>query len=400
MSSSAPTTGTARAEPNPLKRYWLTRPWLALLWVVVFALLMASAQQGLALWRAANMRLAGACWIWADEPGKDPLAFYAAQDFELSDTLAANAAARLAIVADESYVVYLNGHYVGSNRYGQDAPIDAYDVTGWLRGGRNRVVVELRSERGVGGLLADLRVNSADSLDRVRPVLATDGAWRIFRRHDDGLFDLQQDLSAGEPALVWQMAPTGRWRLSGELRSRPPWKTEKRPKRRSPQRMQGLYDETWKTVKTPRRRLPRVGPKVLFDWGETVQGFLSVDLPSSEAAPALVYVSEEALPDPQTEAPDHILLPIPGTSQWRDLVPRRFRYVLFVGLEPEGRIETRLVDDAILEQLTPPPARQGGVFGLSPALQHTAVEEQVWQRLVSEARERRAAQQSAQADGN
>lgn len=394
MRSPDPKLGPAGAEPNPLKRYWVARPWLTLLWVVVFALLMAGAQQGLALWRAANMRLPGACWIWADGAGKDPLAFYAAQDFQLSDTLAANAAARLAIAADESYVVYLNGHFVGSNRYGQEAPIDAYDVTGWLRGGRNRVVVELRSERGVGGLLADLRVNSADSLDRVRPVLATDGAWRIFRRHDDALFDLQRDLPSGDSALVWQVAPTGRWRLSGELRSRPPWKTDKRPKRRSPLRMQGLYDSTWKVVRTPRRRLPRVGPKVLFDWGETVQGFLSVDLPSSDAPPALVYVSEDAPPDPQIDAPDHILLPIPGTSQWRDLVPRRFRYVLFVGLEPEGRIETRLVNDATFEQLTPPPAPQGGVFGLAPALEHTAVEEQVWQRLVQEARQRRAAQES------
>ena len=398
MSTSAPKPGPVRAEPNPLKRYWLARPWLALLWVVVFALLMASAQRGLALWRAANMRLPGACWIWAGDTGKDPLAFYAAQEFELSETLAANAAARLAIVADESYVVYLNGHYLGSNHYAQDEPIDAYDVTGWLRGGRNRVVVELRSERGVGGLLADLRVNSADSLDRVRPVLATDGEWQIYRHHDDALFDLRQNLPTGEPALVWQLAPTGRWRLSGELRPRPTWKTEKRPKRRSPRRVQALYGERWISLETPRRHLPRLGPKVLFDWQETVQGFLSVDLPSSETSPALVYFSDDAPPDPQTDAPDHILQPIPGTSQWRDLAPRRFRYVLFVGLEPEGRIETRLVDDATLQQLMPPPAPQGGVFGLPPALRHTAVEEQVWQRLVEEARQRRAAEAASAND--
>lgn len=360
------------------------RPGAVFLATLLFALLMVAAQRGLALWRSASTPMPGAYWIWAPEQGKDPVAFYAVRDVEISTSQASHAKARLAIVADESYVVYLNGLYLGSNTYRHGAPIDTYDVSGKLRSGRNRVVVELRSQRGIGGLLADLRVTDDEPLDAVGPLLVSDGAWQIFRRYDDALFDLEQPLSGGEPAEVWQLSPTGRWRPAESFAPRPLLDTDQRPQRQAPQRMRGAHGDRWIDLRRPRLHWPEVGPEVLLDWGHTVEGFLYLDLVSPDTPPALIYFGNEP-PDIEQRPPDHVMIPMPGIDQWRDLHARRFRYVLLVGVAPKSRVEVRRVDPSLAAHLGPPPPAQGGVFGLRPALRHTSVEEMVWQRLRDEA---------------
>lgn len=378
-----------------IRRFWQQRPAFAFLWVIILALLMAGAQHGLTYWRSATTRLPGACWIWAADAGQTPSAFFAAREFELTEALAVHAEGRLAIIADESYVVFLNGHYLGANSYHQAAAIDTYDVSGLLRQGRNRILVQLRSQRGVGGLLADLRVSDASSIDQVRPILVSDDSWQIFRRHHPMLSDLDTPLTGGEPADVWQLSPTGRWRPSGELTPRPLLPRQKKQKRLSPWRMRSPHNDHWIDLKRPRRHRPYVGAEILFDWGRVVEGLLYFDLPSTDTPPALIYFGDEP-PDRQQVAPDHILIPMPGIDQWRDLHPRRFRYVLLVGVEPKSRIIVRAVDSELTEQLGPPPLASGGVFGLRPALRHTSVEEMIWKRISEETRARQQHAEPAQ----
>lgn len=376
-------------------RYLCRRPDLTLLAALVFALLMVAAQHGLALRRSAESPMPGAHWIWAPEAGKEPIAFYAARDFELAASQGPQTRGRLDIVADETYIAYLNGDYLGANTFRQGAAIDTYDLTGMLRPGRNRVVVELRSQRGVGGLLTDLRVADAGSsdlsLDRdlrdledVRPLLVSDDRWQIFQRRTDVLFDLERPLTGGQPAVAWELSPTGRWRPGHGFLQRPLLDTGKRPQRKAAQRMRGVHSDRWIDLQPPRKRWPHLGAEVLFDWGQAVEGFLYLDLPDDNTPPALIYYGDEP-PDSQERPPDHVMIPMPGTDQWRDLHVRRFRYVLLIGVEPRSRIEVRLVEPALASRLAPPPPAKGGVFGLRPALRHTSVEEMVWQRLRQEA---------------
>ncbi len=375
-------------------RYLRLRPGLTLLAASLLALLMVAAQHGLALWRSAETPMQGAQWIWAPETGKAPTAFYAARDFALAAPPDVQNRGRLAIVADESYIVYLNGLYLGANTYRQGAAIDTYDLTGKLRTGRNRLVIELRSQRGVGGLLADLRIlehkandpknQNLDDFDHIQPLLVSDDRWQIFKRHDEVLFDLERRLANGAPAVVWALSPTGRWRPGAHFLQRPLLDDGKRPQRKAPKRMRGVHSDRWIDLHRPRKHLPEAGPEVLFDWGQKVEGFLYLDLPNSDTPPALIYYGDEP-PDSQERPPDHVIIPMPGTDQWRDLHPRRFRYVLLVGVEPRSRIEARLVEPALAAQLAPPPPAKGGVFGLRPALRHTSVEEMVWRRLQQEA---------------
>ena len=81
------------------------------------------------------------------------MAFYAVRDFEL-DSPPARASVR--ILADEAYILYVNGRRVGSGAYFAGAPLDTYPLDLVLRPGWNRVAVELRSGRGAGGLLCAL----------------------------------------------------------------------------------------------------------------------------------------------------------------------------------------------------------------------------------------------------
>ena len=95
-------------------------------------------------------------WIWSPGPRdrSAPTAFFVAADFDLDEV---PAAAELSALADEEYVLYLNGRRVGSNSYSPGASFDVYEVASLLRPGANRLAAELRSGRGSGGFLASLR---------------------------------------------------------------------------------------------------------------------------------------------------------------------------------------------------------------------------------------------------
>src|SRR5436305_12000552 len=110
--------------------------------LAVFLVALAAAIGVRALWarRAIAALPTGAAeWIWAPLGRTvEPLAFYAARDFDLA---APPAAARLLAAADEEYVLYLNGRRVGSGGTpaGARPLLDAYEVAPLLRRGANRL---------------------------------------------------------------------------------------------------------------------------------------------------------------------------------------------------------------------------------------------------------------------
>ena len=382
-------------------------PGRLLLALLLAALALLALERGFAHQRAASTVGPGAYWIWLDgiETGTDqdtprppddpaaaiPVAFFAAQPFtldaeDLAELRRPEVSAALDMVADESYVVYLNGQWLGGNTFHPDRPTDRYLVTPWLRNGENRLVVELRSQRGVGGLLASLRLLGPDS---ERTVIATRGDRRIYRRYHPDLFRLDRWPPGSESARVWAPPPTGRWRPAPASGNRPiPFATPADedhpdgPPRFTPRRTRRLWGRDWTDLGRPRRRLPSLGPKVLFDWGREVSGYLFFDLPNRNHPPALAWFGDQA-PDPFDRSPDNVLIFTPGLDQWRAIHPRRFRYVLLIGVSPKSKIEVRRLALELTEALAPPPPL-GGVFGIEPAHRYTAAEELVWERLHEE----------------
>lgn len=352
---------------------WRRHPWRFFAAAFVAVLAVAGAE------RFAAQRLApghGARWIWAPGDLREglPIAFYAARDVELEEPVSA----RLAIVADETYVLYVNGRRLGSGSYRTLAPVDEYEIGDFLEAGTNRIVIELRSCRGAGGLLAELEIDGDAARRRV---VGTGADWRIFRRHDPALFGGWSRLDGGEPPQTWQRPPTGRWRL-GETRARRPtaFRSALPPPRRRPVRVRQQHRLTWHPLDWERPRVPALGPHQLYDWGEEVEGFLAFDLASDEGLPGLLYFGSEP-PDPQRRAPDEIVLPIPGRGHWEDAHARRFRYVLVVGAEPYSRMDVERAEPGAARDPEALAHQNGGVFGLEPTRSYSQTEEDVWKRL-------------------
>lgn len=354
------------------------------------ALLAGAAESGLAVWRAKAFEPSrGARWIWVQGAARagNPLTVYAARDFELPEGVEK---AWLSLAADESYVLWVNGQAVGSGSWqdgkgsavgpeaGQAA--DLYEISDWLERGRNRLVVELRSASGAGGLLATLRLGRQD-----RPTLLSDDGWRIFRRADPRLLGLLAPLEdlGGEPPKLWQWPPTGRWRLEG-LRSRP----DLAPpdplfgKARCPRALSFPGPgAVWTPLDDlPGCGLPRVSDHSLWDFGETVEGLLEMGLdPTEEPQPALLHFLDDKPTDLEKLRPAVILQPAPGASLWRDVAVRRFRYLALIGAMPKDFLRLQPVSPE-QQAAYRPPAPPRGVFGLAPPTGPSALESAVWQR--------------------
>ncbi|MCP4657248.1 MAG: hypothetical protein GY856_17705 [bacterium] len=348
-----------------LLRSWVDRPVRFFTVALVVVLVAAAVERGGAALRTRFSEPGlGACWIWA--PGVDrsgePIAFYAVRDFELAE----DQRGWISIVADESYVLFVNGLRVGSSSYRPNAPADLYEVSDYLDAGWNRIAVELRSSRGAGGLLASLRLGEPH-----RAVLLSDRTWRIFRRYKAGILK-GWPLAGGERAQGWQRPPAGRWRLRRASEARPqpsvPW--EFPPVRHLPALRVRFPegDARWIELGPPRRRFPNMGSRLLFDWGEEVTGFLSLDLKSPDGEAALVYFGSEP-PNTQQLPADELVMPVPGRRTWEDVHPRRFRYALIVGVEPRSAPQVRPIDPAIADRLGAPDQPRSGVFGVPPPRQ-------------------------------
>ncbi len=357
---------------------WRAGPRRLLLAVLGLAVLAGAAERFAArAFQPGN----GARWIWAagDVHDGEPIAFYAVRELELE----APVEARIAITADDTYLLHVNGQRLGAGHYRQGAPLDEYEVGDFLESGTNRILIEARSSRGAGGLIAELELGPEGDHE----TLVTDSSWRIFERYDPGLFGGRTTEETGTAPRVWGRPPTGRWRLAAERRHRPIlFQGFPPPERRRPLRHKTLHGASWLELDAARPRIPALGPQQIFDWGEELEGIVSFDLRSDEGKPGLLYASAEP-PDVSNRSPDAVIVPVPGRRFWQDALPRRFRYLLLVGVEPASRIEVDLLDGAPARAPEPPGGENGGVFGVKPPRSYSKTEEAVWERLEEEAAE-------------
>lgn len=143
-------------------------------------------------------------WIWAQHriSAGEPLAFFAARDFDLPE---ARAFTKLKVLGDPEYAVYLNGRRIAARYVGEDRTLDVYDVSQLVRTGRNRLVIAVRAHQGAGGLIAAI-----DIAPEVANWVVTDESWRIYRRWTPELLLVNSD-GGWEPPVIVGEPPDGRW---------------------------------------------------------------------------------------------------------------------------------------------------------------------------------------------
>jgi hypothetical protein len=350
---------SAVPSPASIRR---ARAWLAACLLVLILALVAHARPAL---RARSLPTGAAQWIWKplDRLDHNPTAFYAVRDFDLASP---PARARLLVTADEEYVVTLNGKRIGAGAFEPGAPLDAYEVGPLLLPGGNRLMVELRSGRGGGGLLASL-VDTATG----EQLAGTDERWRILPGHHLGLERGWLPIGNGEKAHCWGYPPIGRWGS---------------PQVGAPRPLLG--DQAGPPLPATAMRpfpLPAgfadggpAGAPILYDWGRPVEGFLTLELPAAkELGTALLFAGEEPA-DPLSARPTASVLVVPGQHEWIDARPRRFRYALLVGLNRPATAAVSPVPAGVVRPTRPLAAR---VFGIQGPPLRTPVEDEVWSRL-------------------
>jgi len=380
-----PSVGSEQSRLPLFGRSWQARPLRFFVATAVLALVAAGGERLFAQLRSRFAEPSvGAHWIWAegDYSGGEPIAFYALRELELEVV----EPTRIAIAADETYILYVNGQRVGSGFYRSKGPVDEYEVSDMLHVGLNRFLVELRSNRGAGGLLAEIEIETAEGREPSR-IVSTDADWQIVRRFYPGLFGGWAVLEGGEAPRVWRAPPTGRWRLGSRRQAEVmlPLHLPSLP-RLAPLRVRAQHKTLWFDVgEEVKRRIPSVGPKQLYDWGEEVEGFLSFDLSSAEGHPGLLFFGSEP-PDPAVLPPDAVLLTVPGRRYWEAAYPRRFRYLLLIGAEPHRFIGVDSSESIRNRVASPPDMHPPGVFGLQPPRSYSKVEEDVWGRLTEQSR--------------
>jgi hypothetical protein len=302
----------------------------------------------------------GAEWIWAPWAldSTAPAVFYAARDVTLDPV---PAGLRLLVLADEEYVLYVNGRRAGANRYRSGAPLDVYPAAELLQPGANRILVELRSARGAGGFLACLEAPGG------RRLLGTDRRWQVFRRHHPGLVAGWLALDGGEPALPafsWGLPPVGRWEVP----------------RPGPE-LEPLDELTGRPLRAQAVAGDARGARKVLDWGREVTGYLRLEhRPGQETGVALLFTGRD-LPDTRQGRSETAVLLMPGRRSWLDARPRRFRYAVVLGGEAVtgGRLLPLPAGAAARAALGE--GKPEGAFGLDAPPLRTPVEDEVRREL-------------------
>lgn len=357
---------------------WSRSAWLAAV-VVLLALATVEIQHRTAAFGGAAARDAPT-WIWRQHDLRhiQAVGFYAVKEFDL---VAAPAEAEIRILGDADYLLLLNGVRIGSNRYASGAPLDRYRVERWLTPGRNRMVVELRSPSGAGGLWCEL---SAGGQQLVR----SDGSWTLYETHWRGLFGERAMLPGIRPRLLGR-SPLGRWGSPAVGPVRPAFESAlaaAEPIAAELYRIPGA-DGPWRRANGRRRRPPSLGPLVEFDFGGERTGYLQLqfregahrraDPPDSAA---LIAFSDQPIGSPPWSA-QTIFAPIPGAGLFQDATLRRFRYVAVAGLPGVFTAEVLATTAESWPALAPREGQVAGILGVTPPPSSAPVEHEVWREL-------------------
>lgn len=339
---------------------FMSRRWLLI--ALLSVPLLAAVERTARVVRADSRLPTGrAEWIWARGGWwrhAAPATFWAARDLDLPTD---PRAARLLVRADEEYVLFVNGNRVGSGRMADGEPADVYDVAAELRGGANRIVLELHSERGSGGVLLELEADGG-------PLLVSDESWRILRNLPSTVLAGLEPLPRGEPAVSWGVPPVGRWSIP----------------RPGAARLAGwqLADGAW--IDGERRALGGVAAKdgrpafaTLFTWRAPVKGYLRLRFAQGTPGEALLFLGDEP-PIPGRRRAESVLMAPAGGAVWHGAVARPFRYALVVGA---ADVAAATVEPAVPAAVEAPSAALRGVFGVAPPPLGAPMEDEIRREL-------------------
>lgn len=145
-------------------------------------------------------------WLWVEHrlSSGDPVVFFAVREFVVPPS---PPFVRVKIAADPEYTVYLNGRRLGGGVSGDRVTLDVYDVTELAnKGATNRLLIAMRSAKGVGGLLA-----SVDFAPLRENDVVSDDSWKIFREWSDELPVRDPAGAIASAPFMIGTPPVGRW---------------------------------------------------------------------------------------------------------------------------------------------------------------------------------------------
>jgi hypothetical protein len=349
------------------RKGWL---WLGSL---IFALVALAGAERALRWSVSRTSLptGSAQWIWAavEEGRSEPQTYYLVRDFHLDFR---GRQGRLLCLADEEYVAIINGVQVGGGRFDGRGVLDEYSVGRFLKRGKNRLVVEVRSSRGTGGLLLSLEAQGGGNSKTV----VSDDTWRVFRHQERGLGRASEALPEGEAPVVWGPPPMGRWPLPTEVKLRPtiPGLLLDVEARKAVRFRRGGGESVWSRLGGDEARNAGLGSWVTFDFGAPVTGYLALEYPIEESPVGLIYLGVEE-PDLAVARPGAVMAGVQGGWLWSDALPRRFRYATV--LVRDGSVTGAMVyptHPKKTAELIPDEAGVRGVFGLRSEKLRTPLE--------------------------
>ena len=320
----------------------------------------------------------GAQWIWSHAGPEDGwTVFFVARDFEVQNP---PSRAELLVAADEEYVVYLNGHTLGLGTHTPGA-VDRYEVGAALVRGANRILVELRSSRAIGGLLLSLREADAQTA-----MIVSDAAWRVVREYREEIKWPGSDLEGVPAVKVWGAPPVGRWGEINEVRPRRVLERSLVSRKPLPAARLRLDSDTgapWHPHPTRPRRELTLGRWVTFDFGSRVNGYLNLVFHRRSGGRGLLYFGDRPPIVAPGAPPAGRILATSGQGSWTDTGVRTFRYVTVVSTAELSAAQVFVVKPEFAEEGVPKPAdgKNGsvpGVLGLTPPRSGTPVEDEFW----------------------
>jgi hypothetical protein len=172
----------------------------SLLLVLAVAVAAGAAAHGAGRARqdARLLTTGGARWIWwTNDLGEPrPVRFRAFKSFSLPS---APAASRARVFADGTWTLWINEEKVGSGEQKPGDRLRTVEASGHLRAGENRLVLEVESATGAGGILFALDADGRNNL------LVSDATWRVARSEEEAR-------AGGRPAIVWGRPPMHPWK--------------------------------------------------------------------------------------------------------------------------------------------------------------------------------------------
>ena len=150
-------------------------------------------------------------WIWAQHrmSSNDPVAFFAARELVLPER---RDYTHLKVIGDPEYAIYVNGRELAGRRLAGrrkthvDERLDLYDISRFVKTGRNRIVIAVRAPAGIGGLIA-----SIDLAPENQNWLVTDADWKIYRQWHPQLIHRDPAGLPWEAPQIVGAPPIGRW---------------------------------------------------------------------------------------------------------------------------------------------------------------------------------------------